>query len=187
MNTFRILPIFIIAFLLGSCSSVSDSSDEDGGDQPWERQFQYGNLRINGTDVLTHESNTMQDHIMDTVCYSDLPRGALQTFSINLYVPTHANDDYQSGGQASAMIVFYDGSQTPKINNEFIFVRRTMLGGEEYSKFLIGGQYNGNDMARDNFQQFRYEFDMIYRNDNEEEIHRDPKAVTVNIEDCGSF
>lgn len=176
--------VFVLAFSLLACESTTDSGDSDGGDQPWERQFQYGFFKINGTNVLASEESTQKDHIMDTVCYSYLPSGALQTFSINIFVPTHNNPDYSSGVVSPEMTVFHGGSRTANISKDLIFVERVTINGVQFSKFLVGGQHTGTNITSNDFQQFRYDFQMVYLDDNSDEVRSDAKAVTINIKDC---
>lgn len=185
-HTFSILLGFFALFVFVGCEPEENETISDGGDQPWERQFLYGNTVINGEDVLTHEVSTTADYIEDYVCYNDIPSGSLQTFSVNVYVPTHSDPNFQSGLTTRGMHIFYNGTQTPDIIFDVIFIRKEMLNNLEYSKFLVGGQYDGSDIDKNNFQQFRLDFDMVYLNENGEEIHSDAKAVSIDIQGCGS-
>lgn len=182
LRNFFLLSLFISVF---ACSKDEEATNSQVGDTPWNRQFLYGNTVINGQDVLTHEVSTTANHIEDYVCYSDLPTGPFQTFSFNVFVPKHLTEGFQSGNIPNGMHVFYNGQSSPDIGFENIFVRTETINGVLYSKFLLGGRYEGTDITKDNFQQFRFDFDMAYKNSDGDIVQSDAKAITINIKDCG--
>jgi hypothetical protein len=84
-------------------------------------------------------------------------------------------------------VFFGGGNVTPKIylSGSLKFIQKEEINGITYSKFIIGGKYDGSAaITRDNFQQFRLEFDMIYKDDNGVEIYNSPRVITINIKDC---
>lgn len=91
---------------------------------------------------------------------------------------------YQSGADSTEMTVFHGESRTPNICKTISFLERVTVNGVRFSKFLVEGRHSGTNVTPNSFQQFRYDFDMVYLNDNDEEIRRNSKTVTINIKDC---
>ncbi|MEX0995659.1 MAG: hypothetical protein WDZ45_01265 [Flavobacteriaceae bacterium] len=179
---FLIFPlIFLISFSFTSCEEEEDDLGFTG-DPVWVNQFLYGNTRINGDDVLTSEIETTSTFIRDVVCFENLPTGFLQTFSFNVFIPS--SDELQVGFDTNEFIIFYNDTSV-SLEPILTFVRTETIGGIEYSKFLVGGQFFEDEITRENFQQLRFGFDMIHRDpDTEEEYNRDGKFIEINFDPC---
>lgn len=104
--------------------------------------------------------------------------------SILQYGSGKLNPDYRSGAAPTEMTVFHGGSRTPNISKDITFVDWVTMDGVKFSKFLSSGQHRGTNITSSNFQQFRYDFEMIYLDNNGDEIRSDAKAVTINFKDC---
>jgi hypothetical protein len=182
----RLLLLLCLSFTLASCP-IEDDGIEYVDDRPWERQFLHGNTIINGQDVITNEESTLNESATDYVCFDALPTDDFQTFSINIFVPTHSDSRYQSGMVEREWVIFFDATVTTDIylSGTLQFIEKLEINGVMYSKFLVGGRYDGTDpITRENFQQMRIEFDIAYQDENEEELYSDLRVVTINIDPC---
>ncbi len=182
MKKLFIIPILIlISFSFSSCEEEDDDLDFSG-DPVWVNQFLFGNTRINGDDILTSEIETTSTFIRDLVCFENLPTGFLQTYSFNVYIPS--SEELQSGFDNIDFIIFYNNTS---VNLEPIltFISTETIDGVDYAKFLVGGQFFEDEITRENFQQLRFDFDMVHRDfDTEEEFNRDGKYIQIDFDPC---
>jgi hypothetical protein len=179
--------LILSAFFLFGCPPEDDSVVDLSEDEPWERQFTYGNLTINGEAVLANEQSVTNLLITDFVCYDDLPSTNFETFSVNIYVPSHTNEDYQSGFIEREWVIFFDDIVTNDIymNGTVMFIEKIEIRDVIYSRFSMAGSYTSNNpITRDNFQQMRLDFDLAYKDENGEVFYTDPRTVVINIDSC---
>lgn len=180
LSNYCLLALFL--FPIFSCEKEEKDENQITVQPVWQKQFRFGNTRINGEDVLTYEVETTNTFMRDRVCYQHLPTGFLQTFSLNIYIPR--SDDSQAGFDTNEFVIFYGGTSI-ELEPILTYIGIETIDGTEYSKFLVGGQYFENEITRENFQQLRFGFDMIHKNpETNEEYNRDGKFIEINFDPC---
>jgi hypothetical protein len=183
-NILKASALLFVFLIFISCEK--DNDNNSNVDAVWEKQFYFGNFTVNGQPVLTNEEETTSEFIKDFVCYNALPSSSFTNVSFYVYIPT--NVESIPGFEVSSHVIFYDGTNISfgRGDNQLNVVdNESIINGVSYSVFSVEVSVPINLITRDNFQQLRFDFDMIHLDsDTEQELNRDDKFIQININPC---
>ena len=131
---------------LVGCSEPTPTGPEPV-EEPWTRQFIFGNSFINTVVIVTNQDGVSADYLTDYVTEAALPNVDLEVFTTHIYLPV-ADGMMTRVTDASIIASRTDGSRTPDFLGEAEYVQRSVIGGEAYDVYRLEGIYVGTPALR---------------------------------------
>lgn len=167
----RILTLLLAALAVtgAACSdsssgSSSPSSSSGGttpdGPTPWTRKFAFDKFTINSAQIATTDDGVSQDILNDWVTESQLPATNLESFAVDVYLPSEPGAEPTLTG-ARVVVSREDGSRTPDMQKSHDKVGNETLDGQTYTVFRIVGQ-TSEAITREAFANVLFEADYAY-------------------------
>ncbi|QQX76388.1 MULTISPECIES: hypothetical protein [Aequorivita] len=175
--------LFFMVLLLVGCSKSDDTSEDQLGPGPWDENIAGGNLKISLEPIISHQQVGSNEADIAYICRDEIPRKPLTIFQFKVYVPTYLETGYSSGIENFTVDVFYDNttSESLDINLDYenqVFDELTQLQYSVYAVYV----FNRNvKIYRENLEQIKAAFDVVYKDDEGEELYRGSKEIVYNI------
>ena len=175
--------LFFMLLLLVGCSKSDDTSEDQLGPGPWDKNMSGGNLRISLEPVISYQQVGTNEADIAYICRDEIPWRPLNIFQFKVYVPTYLEEGYSSGIENFTADVYYDNtaSESVTVNLDYenqIFDEQTQVQYTVYKVYILNKNVK---IYRENLEQIKAAFDIVYKDDEGEELYRGNKEIVYNV------